>query len=43
MVAFVKDGGDEVGAVMQAAFEAEGVQARKFVLGVAENGAEVVG
>jgi len=41
VVAFVREEGDEVAEVLQAAFREEGVQSRKFVLGVVRNGAEV--
>lgn len=42
VVAFVREGPDTVAEAMQAAFEAEGVQARRYVLGVAKKGAEVM-
>ena len=43
VVAFVKEGGEEVAEVMQAAFDGLGVGSRRFILEVAGRGAEVTG
>ncbi|MCH7663745.1 MAG: homoserine kinase [Chloroflexi bacterium] len=43
VAAFVRNGGEEVGEVMQAAFEEKGVESRRFILGVVDEGAEVTG